>query len=301
MLLLWAAINAENVGDVAGARAHAERALAAGDLTPYLKASLHAQLSQLAMYDGDHHRAARHAEIAWPLLMRLHAYDDASSARFTVAVSLLLDGDFDGCEALLDSVGELPDRSQLGSRMLLRSARAELALARGEVEEGLALYDGAVEEVSIEIPGWSGGLTPWLLIAASAALGARARHSPPGPDPRADELRELLLSRAGRARDGATPMEDLPLSGVLLVGLAAWALRFGDNADFDVAIRLLAIAHRWAYNRSLPSLAWEPMAQMADEARPGLLDSLLAKYADQAAPDLVPEVRNLLGSLTSSG
>ncbi len=40
---------------------------------------------------------------------------------------------------------------------------------------------------------------------------------------------------------------------------------------------------------------------MADEARPGLLDSLLAEYADQAAPDLVPEVRTVLGSLTSSG
>ena len=200
--------------------------------------------------------------------------------RFTSAVSLLLDGDVDGAERLLDEVGELPDGGQLGSRMLLHAARAELALARGEVQDGFDHYDRALTEVLVEVPGWPGALTPWVLIAASGALGAHVRHAPPGPDPRADELRDLLLGQAPATRRSAH-FEDLPLSGVPLVAVGAWALRHGDPAAYDEALRLMAIGHRWTYNRSLPSLAWEPLAAMADEVRPGRLDELQAEYAER--------------------
>ena len=62
MLLMWAAISAENVGDIAGAAAYSQRALDGAALTPYLEAALHSELSQLAMYTGDHHTAAFHAD-----------------------------------------------------------------------------------------------------------------------------------------------------------------------------------------------------------------------------------------------
>lgn len=301
MLLMWAAISAENVGDVSTAASYAQRALDGGALTPYLEASLHSELSQLAMFVGDHHRASHHAELAWPVLMRLHAVDDASSMRFTTVISRLLDGDVDGAAALLEEIGELPDGGQLGSRMVLHAARGELALARGAVQDGFDHYDRALSEVMVDIPGWAGGPTPWVSIAASAGLAARVRHTPPGPDPRADELRDLLLGASGDGPLTSTPLDDLPLSGVLLVAIGAWGLRFGDPAVHDDAVRLLAIARRWNYNRTLPSLAWEPLAALADEARPGALDRLRSEYAARPGPDLVPEATGLLVKFTSSG
>jgi predicted ATPase/DNA-binding SARP family transcriptional activator len=302
MLLMWAAINAENVGDIPSSVRYCQRALEGGALTPYLDAALHSQLSQLAMYTGDHRLAAHHAELAWPVLMRLQAHDDANSMRFTSAVSLLLDGDADGAERLLDEVGELPDGGQTGSRMLLHAARAELAFARGEVQDGFDHYDRALAEVLVDVTGWTGVLTPWVLIAASGALGAHVRHAPPGPDPRADELRDILLGQApGSQTNSAPPMGDLPLSGVPLVALGAWGLRHGDPAAYDDALRLMAIGHRWTYNRSLPSLAWEPLAAIADEVRPGRLGELQTEYAERPGPDLVPAALRLLRSFTSSG
>jgi predicted ATPase/DNA-binding SARP family transcriptional activator len=299
MLLMWAAICAENVGDVPAAVTHAERALDGAALTPYLKASLHSELSQLAMFTGDHHLAAHHAELAWPVMMELHAYDDANALRFTSAISMLLDGDVDGAERLLDEVGPLPDGGDLGSRMLLHAARAEVALARGEVQVGFDHYDRALDVVQVEVPGWPGTLTPWVLIAASGALGAHVRHAPAGADRRADELRRLLLGQTPDQGTAGPHFEDLPLSGVLLVAVGAWGLRHGDPLALDEALRLMAIGHRWTYNRSLPSLSWEPLAELADQARPGRLDELLAEYAERTGPDLVPDAMALLRKLSA--
>ena len=301
MLLLWASISTENVGDVDEAAAHARRGLAAGHLSPYLEASLHAQLSQLAQVAGDHHTAARHAEAAWPIMLRLHAVDDARSLRIATALAPLLDGDPDTCERILDEVEQVTEGAQMGSRMALRAARAELALGRGQVTEGLRLFDEAVGEVDQQdLPGM-GGATPWLLLAAAGSLVARVHHEPPGPSPRADELRTLLVERTGIGGSGRLVFQDFPLNGVLLVALGAHALRFGPASHHDAAIRLLAAAQRWAYNRSLPTMAWPRLVDLAERARPGRLDELTAAYAGRPAADLVPLVEDDLRAVTSSG
>ena len=38
---------------------------------------------------GEHHRAAEHAEIAWPLLARVHSQTDSYSLRMATAISPL--------------------------------------------------------------------------------------------------------------------------------------------------------------------------------------------------------------------
>jgi predicted ATPase/DNA-binding SARP family transcriptional activator len=299
MLLMWAALSAENRGDIEAAASYSRRALDSGGLTPYIEASLHSELSQLASYRGDHHLAAHHAELAWPMMMRLHAVDDANSLRFTSAASLILDRDVDGAERILDEIGDLPEGGQLGSRMLLIAARSELALARGDVEAGLAGFDRAVDEVLVDLPGWAGGVTPWVLIAASGALTAHVLHAPPGPDPRADELRSLLLEGAGGGLVGV-PTDDLPLSGVLMVAVGAWGLRHGDPLRHENALRTMAVGHRWRYNRGMPSLTWEPLAALAERVAPGRLAALVDEYADRPARDLLDEARGLLASLSPS-
>lgn len=293
-LLMWASIVAENEGDVPAATRHAESALALGALPPYLLASLHAELSQLSMVTGDHHTAARHAEIAWPLLVRLHSETDAYSLQVATALAPLMDGDPDTAQAILDRFG-LPDGEtvQLSARMVWHMAHAEVALARGDVEEALRRYDAGVE--AMDVPGT--GATPWLMLAAAAALVARARHGGAGSEQRARELRDLVLDSTTATPEGALWFTDLPLNGVLLVGLAAWGLRFGPSDEHDDACRFLAIAQRWAYNRSIPVMAWDAMRAMADAARPGRVDALLAEYADRPGPALLPVAAATLGRL----
>ena len=45
-----------------------------------------------------------------------------------------------------------------------------------------------------------------------------------------DELRDLVLGSGGTPPDGALWFTDLPLNGVLLVALSAWALRLPKRA-----------------------------------------------------------------------
>jgi predicted ATPase len=295
-LLLWSAIVAENAGDVEAARRYAESALAGGPLPPYLLASLHAELSQLAMAVGDHHRAAEHAEIAWPILLRVHSETDAYSLQVATAIAPLLDGDVDTAVALLDQFGP-PDgeTAQMGARLVWQTAKAEVALARGDHAEALHRYDGIVD---LAVEGEAGaGLTPWLMLAASAALVSRARYGTQVPDQRADELRDLVAGTGDAAPDGALWFTDLPLNGVLMVALAAWVLRFGPATQHEAAARLLAIAHRWAYNRSIPVMAWEPLVALAETRVPGRVDQLVAELADRRGHDLLPDAVEVVDRL----
>lgn len=285
-LLLWASIVSENDGDVDAARTYAEQALG-GPLPPYLQASLHAELSQLAMAVGQHHRAAEHASIAWPLLERIHSVTDAYSLRVATAISPLLDGDVDRAEAILDRFGAPDgDSAQTGARLTWLTAQAEVARARGQHAEAMRRYDEMVELVSAADGGPA--LSPWVAIAASAALVCRVRHAGEGPDPRADELRDLVLGDGDRGPEGTLWFTDLPLNGVLLVALAAWVLRHGPQDQHADGVHLLAVAHRWAYNRSIPVMAWEPLVELADAVAPGLTARLVEESAGRPGPELLP-------------
>ena len=295
-LLMWAAIVAENVGDVAAARGYAERALALGPLPPYLTASLHAELSQLAMAVGEHHRAAEHAEVAWPLLARVHSQTDSYSLRMATAISPLIDGDLDRAEAMLEAFGE-PDgeTAQMGARLTWQTAQAELALARGHHADAIRRYDAIVEMVSESDP--EAGINPWLMVSASAALVARARHGTPGADPRSVRLRDTVVGSGDGQPAGSLWFADLPLNGVMLVALSAWILRFGASDLHEDGVRLLAIAHRWSYNRSIPVMAWDPMVELAEAAVPGRIGALVEELAVRSGPDLQPDAVEVVDRL----
>ncbi|PUA79229.1 ATP-binding protein [Nocardioides currus] len=295
-LLMWAAILSENDGDVDSARTYAARALAAGTLTPYLLASVHAELSQLAMAVGDHRSAAHHASIAWPMLLQVHSVTDAYSLRVATAISPLLDGEVDRAEAMLEEFGE-PDgeTAQMGARLTWHAAQAELALARGDFAGAVRRYDSIVGMVLEADP--AGGVNPWLMLSASAALVSRARFGERDVDARADELRDVLVGAGGELLDGRLWFTDLPLDGVLMVALAAWVLRYGPAEQHEDGVLLLAIAQRWAYNRSIPVMSWEPMVGLADAALPGRVDQLLDELADRAGLALLPDATAAVGRL----
>ena len=286
MLYLWAALTCENAGEIERAVETARLGLDVGDLTPYLEASLHAELSQLAMVTGDHHAAARHAELAWPPLMRMHAVDDARSLRIGTALAPLMDGDLDTCVRILDEVEASAEGTQMGSRMVLPAARAEVALMRGDVEGGLRLFEESLAAVSdIEMP--EQGMTPWVLLAAGG--DARRARAPPlgGRRPQVARAARPSRRRQRLRRPGVLAISDLPLNGVLLVALGAWALRFGDPATHRDGVHLLAMGERWALQpqhaarwRGSPSLRWP------NAAVPGRVGELHEEYAGRPGAEL---------------
>jgi hypothetical protein len=86
---------------------------------------------------------------------------------------------------------------------------------------------------------------------------------------------------------------DYPVMGVALYGLGLWALRRG-TLPAPVAVRLVALAERFAYNRLVPTMDWAHAVDAAERVTPGLLAEILAGYGDRRGPGLIDEARGVL-------
>jgi predicted ATPase/DNA-binding SARP family transcriptional activator len=303
MGLLWAGLVSENSGDIATSAAYAREGLTHPPLTPYLEGALHAQLAQLGMSAGDHEEASRHAAIAVPILRRLHADDDARSLQLIAFMNTLLDGDTDAAESMLVDLEGEPADARMGSQMGMAAARAELALARGDVATGLRFFDQALTSVA-PIEGLEfNGISPWVLLAASGSLVARVKYGSTAADRRRTlELRDILTQpHLEQTDDGELPYLDFPLNGVLVAAVGAWAACEEDPDLREDGVRLVAIADRWAYNRSFPVMAWATLCDLTARKNPGRLDEVVAEYADRPPADLVEEARALLRRVAAFG
>ncbi len=302
--LLWLGFGLENMGDPVGALAAIEQALQRADPAdgPWTTAILHTQAGQLAMQLGRFDDAVTSSRAALPVLERLGAIDDAVQLRSLLALACIWSGDLDQADRELAQLAGLRDLDQvIGGRLVGYLGSAELALARGDVAEGLALYRSSVERVRVlEFPGLpASGLEPWILFGEATALAAHAHHTAPGDagDEAGAELFAAVMGRVGRVLDPEFPYLDYPVCGVVLLALGCWGLRHS-ALPVDASVRLLVLADRFAYNRSLPTLSWERAAAAADERAPGLLATIDAEYGERRGPDLLEEARTLVATLS---
>jgi hypothetical protein len=300
MALQWAANLAENSGDIDAAWEFTQRALDALDdhTTPWPRAMLHTQMALLAMQIGDPATAATHAEIAWPLLVRLHADDDAVQVRAGMAMGRLLLGDIEECERILGEVRTMRQGPSFGGHTTESTTRAELALARGDVATGLKVYLDAIGEMAaIRFTGMdTSGMEPWTIVAQAAALTAHVRYAET-PEQRAvrDRLAVDLLDTGSRLLALADSFLDYPVTGMLLAGVGAWLL--DRDLEQEAGARLLVLARCFSYNRTFPVMAWEPLAELAERARPGRLAALLEEYDGRPGRALTGEVADLLAQV----
>ena len=308
---LWAAHHLENTGDPSGAIAQAELALTlVSDADgPWLAAMLHTMIATLSSQTGGFEEAVRHARAALPVLDQLDAADDAAQTRALLAVHAMSAGRLDEAEQWMSQMERTRRRSGEFGGASLSAARAEMALARGDVATGLALYRGAVEELgAIRFPGMGDatGLEPWALFGESLGVTALAVHGTTADH--AAEGRRLystLLGKSLQVLDPQRPFMDYPVAGLVLHGLGAWGLLRGSMPP-DTAVRLLVLAEQFGYTRFAPTMRPERTEALAQERAPGLATRLRAEYADRPAPRLLPEARAAIAqvprpSLTSSG
>jgi predicted ATPase/DNA-binding SARP family transcriptional activator len=304
--LQWAAVLAENDGELTDAASYVDRALEQmnDETTPWQVATLHTQKAYLALQRGDHREAARHAVLAVPVLNRLRATDDALQAQGCVVLAAILDRDLTRAEDNLREMESAPRSSLFGSAGMTLGARAELALARGDRESALAAYDAAATEMrAMRFPGAElTGNEPWVVLAESTALTAFVRFATrPEQVRRRDELGRDLLESVRRQFGTEAPVGhgmDYPVTGM---ALAATGVRLLDaETDPEAGVRLLALARSFGYNQTYPVMAWSELRALADAAAPGRLDAVLGEYDGRRGRDLRDEVRRVL-ALTSSG
>lgn len=286
----------ENMGDVTGAIEAAERTLTMlrEDEGPWFPAIMHAMLAHLVMQRGDRRRAVGHARTAIPVLSRIGAADDEVQLRALLLISALADGALDTAEAELAEIVRINDsETVLGGVAMASLCAAELALARGRTAAALAEYRLAVQRAhNLRLPGvLRAEVTPWAIMAESVTLTAYAYHAPPEDARYGEELFSTVRGYDLLAADN--PILDYPLLGSRLFGLGAWGLLRGALALRD-AIGLLVLAERFAYNTSMPSMAFERIEPYAERTAPGMIAAVRAEYGDRRGSDLLDEARSLV-------
>jgi hypothetical protein len=299
----WLSVLYENAGDPVGAITAASRALALStdDDGPWAAAMPHTMLAQLTMQVGDLAVAVGHAQAALPVMRRLGASDDEIQLRSLLVLCAIADGRLADAKDELNRVEEVGEVSTtFGGGAVRLVGRAELALASGDYVEGLRIHrEAAARMRAMRLPGVAlTGLEPWVLFGDSVALAAHARYAE-GAD--AAHGRALFLTcRDNAIRAFGTPIPgfDYPAAGQLLFALGAWAL-FRRAAPAGSALRLLALAHRFAYNPRVPTMLWERIVPAAEEAEAGRIDEFLIEYRDRQPTDLLAEACRLAEELPS--
>ncbi|MFC9245116.1 BTAD domain-containing putative transcriptional regulator [Streptomyces sp. NPDC057136] len=297
----WRSYGLENAGDPEGAVTAAERALALCRESDGLwsAAILHTQLTQLDMQLGRVPSAVVHARAALPVLLRLGASDDILQLRALLALAAIHEGDLDHARQEGARMSEAENSEHIfAGQLAIDMGRAELALASGDHDTGLALYRAAVDRVrGLRFPGIpTTGLEPWLLNCEGITLAAHARYSGPEHEEYATALFRSCLDRSRRVLDPAYDRLDYPVTGIVLFALGAWGL-LRDALPEQDAVRLLVYADRFAYNRSVPTMAWERITPYAEEKATGRLAALQHELGERRGPELRDEALRFVKKL----
>ncbi|WGL50500.1 BTAD domain-containing putative transcriptional regulator [Nocardioides sp. BP30] len=252
---IWASLNLENSGDLPRAVELAKRAqqLSDPDDGPWSTALVDAHLAGLMLQGGQREPAREHAERAIPAMAALGAVEDWAQSLATVALVAIAQGNLSEAESILE---DLLDNERVqsvlgGGAISYLCGRAELLLARGDAEEGLAAYRAAVVRLNaIDLPEFSrgGSFAPWVLFPEAASLAAACRL---GRHDESGAAREELLRKAILVLTEADEFLDYPIMGSVLFALASWELTGGDA---QAGRRLLELAAAFSFNRMLPSL-----------------------------------------------
>jgi predicted ATPase/DNA-binding SARP family transcriptional activator len=291
----WLGHERENAGDPVGAIEAAQRVLALvrDEDGPWAGAMPHGLLAELTMHVGDHPAAVKHALTALPVMQRIGASDDELQLRTLLVFCAIGEGRLADAADDLDRIDQIADTATVfGAAAFRQVGRAELALASGDFGTGLELYRERTARLrETELPGMTRtGIEPWAVFGEAMALGAYAHYAAGDDLARGAALFREVRTGTLRVITRENPHIDYPASGVVLFALGAWSL-LQRAAPVEDALRLLALADRFAYNRMVPTMRWERITPAAEEAAPGLLARLQAEYRECPQPDLLRQAR----------
>ncbi|MGO2113289.1 MAG: AAA family ATPase, partial [Pseudoclavibacter sp.] len=145
---LYRAQLSENAGAMQDALDATKRAL---DLIrdadgPWSRASVEIMLSNLYAQKGEPENAGAYAESALPLLERIGAHGDALQASLAIALADLSRGRIDAATRSLARIERRSRETGSADRGAILLTRAQLRIATGDIEGGLAMFRSAAEQ-----------------------------------------------------------------------------------------------------------------------------------------------------------
>lgn len=315
----------ESEGDLPGALAAAGRMLDASDVAavPWIWIIAHARVGELSARSGRIEQERSHYEAMLPVLEGLDARPDVVGVHAALALIGLQLGDVDDAERQLDLATRYPADDEAAMTFGLgtdtesghafdHAVRGEIALARGQIETGLALWRTAVEQVtqlSSRHLTAEHSMDLWAVEIDTAAVMAHAQHG----------RLDLVAEAAGELRHSLTkalasplvssPMSrlELPACGALLLALATVDLAAGDGGGGDgddgsgsgsggddggttlrrSAARLIALAERFRLLRNFqPTMSPARARRTAERADATEYARAAAEYAALPYEDL---------------
>jgi hypothetical protein len=281
----------ESAGDPDAALAAAQRMVeVVADQPLLLRMLAHSRLAELHLQADHGTEALRHLNAALQVQDKLGDWPDIG-IRCALALASLQVGALDEAEHWLTLAGAGRAEETLISRSVDLTLRAELLLARGEVEAGLLLWRRGVEVLAIGIPDVPAepGTETWTLEVKAVAVVAHAQHGRLDlVGKTAGELSGLLAGwHAGHPGHLVGP----PLYGAMLLALAMADLdrgrRTGDLRARRSGARLVALAERLRYVRQFqPTMSAARARQAAEQADRSAYTAAVSAYADLSREQL---------------
>ncbi len=295
----------ENEGDLERAVAGAWRLLDAVVDKPWLATMARARIAELCMQLERPDEALRQIAAVQPVLRRLDAGSDVIGLYWWMVLANLQLGAVDEAERLLsETTGDR--REDAAAYTYGLGVRAEILLARGQVDAGLALWRRAVDTLhAVDDPAvrrFAPGLDPWTLEAMAVAVVAHARQG------RLDQVADIVDQLPGYLSEILThPVPHPPpyllefsACGTLLLALSTVDLATGGAADparAANAARMTALAERFRYLRTFqPTMASSQARAAATEADRSAYDDAVSSYADLDRPGLRAAALSLVDS-----
>lgn len=275
----------ETRGDLNRAVLAANRMLEslAHQVIPWLHALAHARIAELSLQLEDLAEVRRHLIEALPIMERLGAWPDAVGLRWWMVLANLQDGEIDEAQQWADTATTGP-AEKIGAHGFDVGVRAELSLARGDVDTGLRMWREVVEQRGDDdLLDWGipPGRDPWVIEAQAVAIVAHVVHG------RRDLVDALIASASERLVGMLTePLENPPpylmeltLCGTLLVALAMADLDDAGRAG-PSAVRMIALAERLRYLRNFqPTMSFERIRGAAERTDKAAYADAVSTYA----------------------
>ena len=261
----------EHADDVDGALTAATRMLTAFEHLglPALLATAHSRIGELCLVLDRPAEARRHLDAALTVVEEIGAWSTAARGRWVVVLADLQSGAVDEAEHGLAEALRAGGDEVLGMAMFDVAVRAEILLARGQVDEGLRLWRRVADRLRHDA-GRNPGSAAWRREALAVTVVAHAHHGRLDlVEDVAAGLPDLLSTMLEHAEAGS--FTDFPLCGALLLAVAVVDIDRGDPHAARSGARMIALAERFHFTRS-----FQPTMSPAHATR-------LAEQTDQAA------------------
>ncbi|NIH87737.1 BTAD domain-containing putative transcriptional regulator [Amycolatopsis granulosa] len=217
----------------------------------WLRLMTHARIGELYLQRGDAVSASRHLRAAIRLVEDVTPWPDTLGLRWGLMLAALQAGEVDEAERLLAGSGSAGVEDRFDVLTFDMGVRAEIALARNEVDRGLVLWRQAVARqrangfLGLREAPW---LDAWTLELTAVTVVAHAQHG--RLDLIGDLIGELpvLVAQLFSERAAKLPayLIGMPVRGAALVAAGMVALDRGD----PTGVRMIALAEHMGFLRN---------------------------------------------------